>query len=117
VVATAGIVIATTVPSPIGAGCGLFIAGLGLSTLFPLMFRSASELTRGSHSGMAAFSSGARLGFLVASPLVGLIAEPLSVATSILLVSGLAAAGVAVTRLPTRAPATAPGPRAVTPSS
>ncbi len=117
VMATAGIIIATTVPSPIGAGCGLFIAGLGLSTLFPLMFRSASELTRGSHSGMAAFSSGARLGLLAASPLVGLIAEPLSVATSILLVSGLAAAGVAITRLPTRTPATAPGPRAVTPSS
>jgi predicted MFS family arabinose efflux permease len=116
-VATAGIIMATTVPSPVGAACGLFVAGLGLSTLFPLMFRSAAELTRGSHSGMAAFSSGARLGFLIASPLVGLVAEPLSVATSILVVSGLAAAGVAVARLPTPTPATAPGPRTVTPSS
>jgi hypothetical protein len=102
-VATAGIIIATTVPSPIGAGCGLFVAGLGLSALFPLMFRSAAELTRGSHSGMAAFSSGARLGFLIASPLVGF--------------SGLAAAGVAAARLPTPSPATATDPRTVTPSS
>jgi hypothetical protein len=59
---------------------------------------------------MAAFSSGARLGFLIASPLVGLVAEPLSVATSILVVSGLAAAGVAAARLPTPTPATTPAP-------
>jgi MFS family permease len=110
-VAAVGIVIATTVPSPIGAAGGLFVAGLGLSSLFPLMFRSAAELTHGSHSGMAAFSSGARLGFLIASPLIGLVAQLLSVATSILLVSGLAAAAVAAARLPTAAG------RAVTPSS
>ncbi len=53
------------------AGCGLFVAGLGLSSLFPLLFRAASDLTHGSHSGMASFSSGARLGFLLASPLMG----------------------------------------------
>jgi len=100
--AAAGILIATTVPGPVGAACGLFVAGLGLSTLFPLLFRSAAELTQGSHSGMASFSSGARLGFLMASPLVGLVAEGLSVAAAILLVSGLAAIGVAATRLPTR---------------
>jgi fucose permease len=113
--AAAGIVLATTVPGPVGAGCRLFVAGLGLSTLFPLLFRSAAELTQGSHSGMAAFSSGARLGFLMASPLIGLVAEPLSVATAILLVSGLAAVGVAATRLPTRSGD--PARHAVTPPS
>jgi predicted MFS family arabinose efflux permease len=102
VVALAGIVMATTLPDPVAAGCGLFVAGLGLATLFPLLFRSAAELTHGSHSGMAAFSSGARLGFLLASPLVGLLAERTAVATAILIISGSAATAVAVTRLPRR---------------
>jgi predicted MFS family arabinose efflux permease len=116
-VAAAGIVMATTLPSPIAAGCGLFIAGLGLSSLFPLLFRSAAELTRGSHSGMAAFSSGARLGFLLASPIVGLVAEATSVAAAILIVSGSAAVAVAATRLPRRPGVDAPVVRTVTPSS
>ena len=82
------------------AGAGLFVAGLGLSSLFPLLFRAASDLTHGSHSGMASFSSGARLGFLLASPLMGLIAERTSVAIAIVVVAGVAAATVAVSRLP-----------------
>jgi predicted MFS family arabinose efflux permease len=117
VVALAGIVMATTLPDPILAGCGLFVAGLGLSSLFPLLFRAAAELTHGSHSGMAAFSSGARLGFLLASPLVGLVAERTAVATAILLISGSAATAVAVTRLPRRPAVEAAVDRAVTPSS
>jgi hypothetical protein len=117
VVALAGIVMATTLPDPVAAGCGLFVAGLGLASLFPLLFRSAAELTHGSHSGMAAFSSGARLGFLLASPLVGLVAERTAVATAILLISGSAATAVAVTRLPRRPAVAAAVDRAVTPSS
>jgi predicted MFS family arabinose efflux permease len=116
-VAVAGIVMATTLPSPAAAGCGLFIAGLGLSSLFPLLFRSAADLTHGSHSGMAAFSSGARLGFLLASPIVGLVAESTSVATAVLVVSGSAAVAVSVTRLPRSAASDAQVVRAVTPSS
>ncbi len=117
VVAAAGIVMATTLPGPVAAGCGLFVAGLGLASLFPLLFRSAADLTHGSHSGMAAFSSGARLGFLIASPVVGLVAEATSVATAILIVSGSAAVAVAVTRLPRRPAVDAQVVRTVTPSS
>ncbi len=91
---------AATAPHPLLAGCGLFITGLGLSSLFPLLFRAASELTHGSHSGMASFSSGARLGFLLASPLMGLVADATSVAVAMVLVAGVAAAAVAVSRLP-----------------
>jgi len=98
--AAVGVLIATLVPSSITAGVGLFITGLGLSTLFPLLFRAASELTHGSHSGMAAFSSGARLGFLVASPLIGVLASGTSVAIAVLVVSGGAATTVALARLP-----------------
>ena len=98
--AAVGVLIATLVPSSITAGVGLFVTGLGLSTLFPLLFRAASELTHGSHSGMAAFSSGARLGFLVASPLIGVLASGTSVAIAVLVVSGGAATTVALARLP-----------------
>jgi MFS family permease len=102
--AAAGVLVATVIaPTPLVAGGGLFLAGLGLSTLFPLLFRAASDLTHGSHSGMAAFSSGARLGFLLASPLMGVLAEATSVATAMLVVAGTAAAAVAASRLPQRA--------------
>ena len=98
--AAIGVVIAATAPTAALAGCGLFVSGLGLSSLFPLLFRAASDLTHGSHSGMAAFSSGARLGFLLASPLMGIVAERTSIATALIVVAGVAAMVVAVSRLP-----------------
>ena len=98
--AAGGIVVATLVPTAVGAGAGLFVTGLGLSSLFPLLFRAASDLTHGSHSGMAAFSSGARLGFLLASPMIGFLAGATSIATAVLVVAGGAAAVVAAARLP-----------------
>lgn len=98
--AAVGVVLAATLPSPAAAGAGLFIAGLGLSSLFPLVFRAASDLTHGSHSGMASFSAGARLGFLLASPLMGLIAGGASVAVALVLVAGVAGVTVAAVRLP-----------------
>ena len=98
--AALGVVAATTLPHPLGAGLGLFITGLGLSSLFPLLFKAASDLTHGSHSGMASFSAGARLGFLAASPLMGLVADASSVAVAMVIVAGLAAAVVAAARLP-----------------
>ncbi len=98
--AAAGIALATTLPSPWGAGFGLFVTGLGLSSLFPLVFRAAADLTHGSHTGMASFSAGARLGFLLASPLMGLIAGATSVAVAMVIVAGFAGVTVAAVRLP-----------------
>lgn len=98
--AAAGVVLAATLPSAWAAGIGLFVAGLGLSSLFPLVFRAAAELTRGSHSGMASFSAGARLGFLLASPLMGVIAGATSTALALVLVAGVAGLTVAAVRLP-----------------
>jgi MFS family permease len=100
--AAMGIVIATTAPVAPLAGLGLGITGLGLSSLFPLAFRAASDLR--SHAGMAAFSTGARMGILVASPLVGLIANSTSIATAVLVVSGTAGLVVALARLPRPSP-------------
>lgn len=95
-----GVLLATTLPTPALAGAGLFVTGLGLSTLFPLVFRAASELTHGSHSGMAAFSAGARAGFLLASPLMGILGGATSVAVAMLLVAGTASVVVLAARLP-----------------
>jgi hypothetical protein len=111
--ATVGVVLAATLPTPVAAGVGLVIAGLGLSSLFPLVFRAASDLTHGSHSGMASFSAGARLGFLAAPPLMGVIAGAASVAVALVLVAGIAGMTVAVVRLPR--PAAAELEPAVTP--
>jgi predicted MFS family arabinose efflux permease len=98
--AAGGVVLAATLPQPAGAGTALFVTGVGLSSLFPLLFRAASDLTHGSHSGMASFSSGARLGLLIASPLMGLIADRASIAFALVAVAGTAGLVVAVGRLP-----------------
>jgi fucose permease len=98
--AAAGVVLAATLPHPVAAGAALFVTGLGLSSLFPLLFRAASELTHGSHSGMASFSTGARLGFLLASPLMGLVADRSSIAVAMVVVAGTSGLVVAVARLP-----------------
>jgi MFS family permease len=111
--AAAGVVLSATLPTGWASGVGLFISGLGLSSLFPLVFRAASELTHGSHSGMASFSTGARLGFLLASPLMGAIAGASSVAVALVVVSGVAGVTVAAVRLPR--PAAAELETAVTP--
>lgn len=98
--AALGVVLAATLPTAWGAGLGLFVAGLGLSSLFPLVFRAAADLTHGSHGGMASFSAGARLGFLLASPLMGILAGRTSIAVAMVLVAGVAGLAVAVVRLP-----------------
>lgn len=111
--AAAGVVLAAALPTPWASGIGLFVAGVGLSSLFPLVFRAASDLTNGSHSGMASFSAGARLGFLLASPLMGVIAGATSVAWALVVVAGVAGVTVAAVRLPR--PALAELEPAVTP--
>jgi MFS family permease len=98
--AAVGVVLAATLPHPVAAGAALFVTGLGLSSLFPLVFHAASDLTHGSHSGMASFSTGARLGFLLASPLMGLVADRSSIAVAMVAVAGSAGFVVAVARLP-----------------
>lgn len=95
-----GVAVAAAAPDPWPlAGLGLFLTGFGVSQLFPLMIGAASEMTAGSAQGMAAFSSGARLGFLVGPPLVGTLAGAWSVTTAVLVVSGISGVVVAAARL------------------
>lgn len=93
--AALGVVLAALAPVPWVSSIGLFATGFGVSQLFPLMMVGASALTGGRSSGMAAFSSGARLGFLVGPPVVGGLAGLTSVATAVLIVAGAAAVTVA----------------------
>ncbi len=97
--AAVGVVLATLAPVPWASSIGLFATGFGVSQLFPMMMVGASVLTGGRSSGMAAFSSGARLGFLVGPPVVGGLAGLTSVATAVLIVAGAAAVTVAATPL------------------
>lgn len=97
--AALGVVLATLAPVPWASSIGLFATGFGVSQLFPLMMVGASALTGGRSSGMAAFSSGARLGFLVAPPVIGGLAGLTSVATAVLIVAGVATVTVAATPL------------------
>lgn len=98
-VAAASFALAALAPAPWLSGVGLFATGLGVAQLFPLMFVAASAATSGNSIGMAAFSSGARFGFLAGPPLVGGLADLTSVATAVLVVGGIAALAVAATPL------------------
>ena len=111
VLAAAGVVLATTASEawPLSA-LGMFTAGLGIATLFPLMFAAAEDMTPGTSHGMAAFSTGARSGFLIAPPLVGALAAAWSVAAAVLVVSGSAAVVVAMATLGRRRKPARPAP-------
>ena len=103
-----GLILAATTPFAVTSALGLLVTGIGLSSLFPLLFRAAGDLTGGSHGAMAAFSSGARLGFLLGAPAVGLLADASSVTIAVLALAGGAAAIVAATPVSRRPAGAAP---------
>ena len=103
-----GLIIAATTPFAVTSALGLLVTGIGLSSLFPLLFRAAGDLTGGSHGAMAAFSSGARLGFILGAPAVGLLADASSVTIAVLALAGGAAAIVAATPVSRRPAGAAP---------
>jgi MFS family permease len=87
----AGVVLATLAPAPALSAVGMFVTGTGVSQLFPLTIAAGTAATGGRSSGMAAFSSGARFGFLLGPPVVGVLSGATSVATAVLMVAGSAA--------------------------
>jgi len=103
-----GLIVAATTPFAVTSALGLLVTGIGLSSLFPLLFRAAGDLTGGSHGAMAAFSSGARLGFILGAPAVGLLADASSVTIAVLALAGGAAAIVAATPVSRRPAGAAP---------
>lgn len=94
-----GVVVGTVAPwAPLSA-VGLFIAGVGVSQLFPLMVTSAAKLLAGSARGPASFSGGVRAGFLASPLLIGTLGDLTATWVAILVVSATAAIAVYLTPL------------------
>lgn len=89
-VAAAGILAAATAPSIAVAVAGYAFAGAGLSALFPLMVRAASERA-GDRPGpaIAAVSTAGYGGLVTGPPLVGFLAEATSLRLALGAVLGL----------------------------
>jgi MFS family permease len=98
--AVAGLLCAL-VPQLVPAIGGYFLAGLGLSCLFPLGVARAGELS--ASTGVAVASTAGYGGFLLGPPAIGLLAEAGSLSTALLVpVLLLVACAVVVRTLPAR---------------
>jgi hypothetical protein len=108
-----GLVVAATGPAPWVSVVGFFVAGCGASALFPLMVRGASEVVPGAR-GVAAASSGARLGILLGAPLMGVLSDLTTRSTALILVGVTAATAAVVLPFPTTPISPAGAPRRTT---
>ncbi|SFD76144.1 Fucose permease [Chitinophaga sp. CF118] len=71
-----GLLLAALFPSPIPAGIGFMMTGVGVSCVVPLVFSMAGRSkSMGSGSAIAAVSTVGYLGFLMVPPVVGFLAE------------------------------------------
>jgi MFS family permease len=96
--AAAGMGSALLLAHPVAAVAGFAVAGLGVSTLFPLAFAAAGAIPGvRPGDGIAVVGWLARLGFLAFPPTIGAIADSASIGTGLVLVpvAGLAAAALA----------------------
>ena len=92
---------------PAAIVAGFALAGLGAAPVFPLVFSAAGDLPGvGTGSGVAVVAWLARIGFLVAPPLVGALGDAIGVRAA-LAVAPVAAVAVAISAR-ALAPAVAP---------
>src|SRR5699024_4187067 len=78
-VGMAGMSLALLVPAPATALLGFAAAGWGVATMFPAAFRAADDLSGVPHGvGITVVGWFARLGFFVTPPLVGALADALT---------------------------------------
>jgi hypothetical protein len=94
----AGFGIALAAAVPLVAALGLLGAGLGIAVLFPLTLRAAAAQPGGSGPAIAAVSSVGYVGFVVGPPLIGGIAELVSLRAALLVVVGVCIAASALGR-------------------
>ncbi len=73
--AAAGLGLALLVPFTTSALAGFFIAGLGISVLFPQLYDQAAKSPGRAGAGLASLTAGARLGALIAPGIVGILAS------------------------------------------
>jgi MFS family permease len=78
-IALAGMSLALLLPSPATALIGFAAAGWGIATLFPAAFRTADDLPGVPHGvGITVVGWLARLGFFITPPIVGALADALT---------------------------------------
>lgn len=95
--AAIGMALTVAVATPAAAIVGFGLAGLGVSTLFPLGLAAAGEVPGvRSGDGVTIVSWLARVGFLVVPPLIGVVADATTLRHALLVVvlAGLVAAGL-----------------------
>lgn len=83
-VAAAGWAAVVFAPNPVVAIVGLGVAGLGTGMIFPQLYASGASgvlVTQG--RGLSAMSFGARLGFLLVTPTVGLVGARIGLAQAL----------------------------------
>ncbi|GAB4096497.1 MFS transporter [Brachybacterium horti] len=86
-VSAAGMSFALLVPSPVTAVIGFALAGWGVATLFPAVYRAADEVPGVPHGvGMTVAGWLARLGFFVSPPIIGALADALTLRHALWLV-------------------------------
>ena len=98
-IAAGGFGVALALGSPVAAIIGFGVAGFGVSTLFPLAFAAAANVpgvTAGAAIGMVSLL--ARVGFLVAPPLVGVLADAISLGAALTVVVAAALAIASLSR-------------------
>ena len=95
-VAAAGFGLALAAAVPLVAAFGLVATGLGIAVLFPLTLRAAAMQPGGSGPAIAAVSSLGYIGFVVGPPLIGGLAELISLRAALLVVVATCVAAVAL---------------------
>ncbi|WP_052809274.1 MFS transporter [Streptomonospora alba] len=101
----AGMALALLTSVPLGAIVGFGLMGLGVATLFPLSLAAAGDIPGlGGGHGVALAAWMARLGFLGVPPLIGVVADTVSLTAGLWLipVAGLLAAVLSVGLRPAR---------------
>ncbi|RYU77195.1 MFS transporter [Hymenobacter persicinus] len=97
VLMTTGLLLAAALPTPLTAGLGFALVGLGVSCVVPMVFSMAGRsATLGSGAAIAAVSTVGYLGFLIVPPVVGFLAAALDLRWSFALMALLGAVVVAL---------------------
>ena len=92
----AGFGLALAAGVPLLAGIGVLATGLGIAVLFPLTLRAAAAQPGGSGPAIAAVSSLGYIGFVVGPPLIGGLAELVSLRAGLLVVVVVCVAAAAL---------------------
>ncbi|MGY1695113.1 MULTISPECIES: MFS transporter [unclassified Geodermatophilus] len=95
VLATAGVLLAVGAASPTAALVGFGLTGLGLATAFPVAMQGGAEVVPGGR-GVSAVSVIGYAGFLAGPPLIGLLAEVVTLRWALASVAVLSLLGAVV---------------------